>query len=159
MKSRIDIMLELIFPKYSHPKMSRFASTFESIFENGRPSIRTRKKTFSISLDKIANGEDKRTSLMIKNLPCTISKEWFKSILSEAGNINYLYLPFDKKTTKFLGFAFVNVVNYKTIIQLHQKLYGKKLKDFDMKRSIEMCYSKVQGKQELIQMFNKNNKI
>ena len=72
------------------------------------------------------------------------------------GNINYLYLPFDKKNNKFLGFAFVNVVNYKTLIQLHNKLYGRKLENFEMKKTIEICYSKVQGKQELIQMFSKN---
>ena len=105
---------------------------------------------------KIENSEDKRTSVMIKNLPSSITKEHFKDILGDVGNINYMYLPYDKKNNKFLGFAFVNVVNYKTLIQIHKKLYGKKLDNYRMKKNIEICYSKVQGKNELIQMFSKN---
>ena len=35
-----------------------------------------------------------------------------KQILEGIGNINYLYLPFDKVMNRNLGFAFVNVVNY-----------------------------------------------
>ena len=62
----------------------------------------------------------------------------------------------DKKNNKFLGFAFVDVVNYKTLIQIYKKLYGKKLDNYRMKKNIEICYSKVQGKNELIQMFSKN---
>lgn len=148
--------MELIFPKYSRPKSSRFLQSFSKNQEKKNKKNFSKKKSLVISLPKIESGEDKRTSVMIKNLPNTISKDYFKNILCDVGNINYLYLPFDKKNNKFLGFAFVNVVNYKTLIQLHNKLYGRKLENFEMKKTIEICYSKVQGKQELIQMFSKN---
>ena len=156
MKTQTDILMEFIFPRYNKVNYSRFISDFSEKFEKRRNSFRSKKKSFSISLEKIENGEDKRTSVMIKNLPSSITKEDFKTILGDVGNINYVYLPFDKKNNKYLGFAFVNVVNYKTLIQIHKKLYGKKLDNYRMKKNIEICYSKVQGKNELIQMFSKN---
>ena len=156
MKTQTDILMEFIFPRYNKVNYSRFISDFSEKFEKRRNSFRSKKKSFSISLEKIENGEDKRTSVMIKNLPSSITKEDFKTILGDVGNINYVYLPFDKKKNKYLGFAFVNVVNSKTLIQIHNKLYGKKLDNYQMKKNIEICYSKVQGKNELIQMFSKN---
>ena len=156
MKTQIDILMELLFPKYTKMSHSRFISYFSDIPERKRTNTRSKKKTFNISIEKIENGEDKRTSVMIKNLPSSITKEHFKNILGDVGNINYVYLPYDKKNNKFLGFAFVNVVNYKTLIQIHHKLYGRKLDNYEMKKNIEICYSKVQGKNELIQMFSKN---
>ena len=156
MKTQTDILMEFIFPRYNKVNYSRFISDFSEKFEKRRNIFRSKKKSFSISLEKIENGEDKRTSVMIKNLPSSITKEDFKTILGDVGNINYVYLPFDKKKNKYLGFAFVNVVNSKTLIQIHNKLYGKKLDNYQMKKNIEICYSKVQGKNELIQMFSKN---
>ena len=156
MKTQTDILMEFIFPRYNKVNYSRFISDFSEKFEKRRNSFRSKKKSFSISLEKIENGEDKRTSVMIKNLPSSITKGHFKTILGDVGNINYVYLPFDKKKNKYLGFAFVNVVNSKTLIQIHNKLYGKKLDNYQMKKNIEICYSKVQGKNELIQMFSKN---
>ena len=156
MKTQTDILMEFIFPRYNKVNYSGFISDFSEKFEKRRNSFRSKKKSFSISLEKIENGEDKRTSVMIKNLPSSITKEDFKTILGDVGNINYVYLPFDKKNNKYLGFAFVNVVNSKTLIQIYNKLYGKKLDNYQMKKNIEICYSKVQGKNELIQMFSKN---
>ena len=48
------------------------------------------------------------------------------------------------------------MVNYRSIIQLYNKLKEYKFDKFDMKRPIEICYSKMQGKNELSQMFKKN---
>ena len=156
MKTQTDIIIELLFPRYVKVNHSRFISFFSDISEKKRNILKPKKKSLNISIEKIENSEDKRTSVMIKNLPSSITKEHFKDILGDVGNINYMYLPYDKKNNKFLGFAFVNVVNYKTLIQIHKKLYGKKLDNYRMTKNIEICYSKVQGKNELIQMFSKN---
>lgn len=156
MKTQTDIIIELLFPRYVKVNHSRFISFFSDISEKKRNILKPKKKSLNISIEKIENSEDKRTSVMIKNLPSSITKEHFKDILGDVGNINYVYLPYDKKNNKFLGFAFVNVVNYKTLIQIHKKLNGKKLDNYRMKKNIEICYSKVQGKNELIQMFSKN---
>ena len=100
-------------------------------------------------------GDDKRTSVMIKNLPLDVTKQYINEILTGVGNINYIYLPHEQYTKRCLGFAFVNVVNYKNIIRLYNKVNGVKLENFDMKRPLEICYSKVQGKAGLAEMFGK----
>ena len=143
MKTQTDIIIELLFPRYVKVNHSRFISFFSDISEKKRNILKPKKKSLNISIEKIENSEDKRTSVMIKNLPSSITKEHFKDILGDVGNINYMYLPYDKKNNKFLGFAFVNVVNYKTLIQIHKKLNGKKLDNYRMKKNIEICYSKV----------------
>ena len=143
MKTQTDIIIELLFPRYEKVNHSRFISFFSDISEKKRNILKPKKKSLNISIEKIENSEDKRTSVMIKNLPSSITKEHFKDILGDVGNINYMYLPYDKKNNKFLGFAFVNVVNYKTLIQIHKKLNGKKLDNYRMKKNIEICYSKV----------------
>ncbi len=46
--------------------------------------------------------------------------------------------------------------NYKSIIHLYNKLKGYKFDNFELKKPIEICYSKIQGKNNLSQMFKKN---
>ena len=44
-------------------------------------------------------------------------------MLNGIGNINFIYLPFNKNTKKNFGFALINVVNYKCIINLCKRIY------------------------------------
>ena len=104
---------------------------------------------------KIKNGEDKRTSIIIKNIPNTITKEYIKKVLEGIGNINYLYVPYDKVINRNLGFAFVNVVNYKNIINLYNRLIEYNFENMLLNDNIEVYYSKIQGKNALSKMFAK----
>ena len=152
MRTKYDILLKFLFPKFSQPIQSRFVNFFS--FSN-KNTINKNKVSFIISLEKIEKGEDKRTSIIIKNIPNSINKEYINEILLGVGNINYLYLPFDKYSNKNLGFAYVNVVNYRSIILLYNKLKEYKFDKFKMKKPIEIYYSKIQGKNELSKMFKK----
>ena len=153
MRTKYDILLKFLFPKFSQPIQSRFVNFFS--FSN-KNTINKNKVSFIISLEKIEKGEDKRTSIIIKNIPNSINKEYINEILLGVGNINYLYLPFDKYSNKNLGFAYVNVVNYRSIILLYNKLKEYKFDKFKMKKHIEIYYSKIQGKNELTRMFKKH---
>lgn len=153
MRTKYDILLKFLFPKFSQPIQSRFENFFS--FSN-KSTINKNKVSFIISLEKIEKGEDKRTSIIIKNIPNSINKEYINEILLGVGNINYLYLPFDKYSNKNLGFAYVNVVNYRSIILLYNKLKEYKFDKFKMKKPIEIYYSKIQGKNELTRMFKKH---
>ena len=110
---------------------------------------------YFISLEKIENGEDKRTSVIIKKIPNNLTKENMKQILEGIGNINYLYLPFDKVINRNLGFAYVNVVNYKNIINLYHRLKEYKFDNMELNQQMEVYYSKVQGKNNLSNLFAK----
>ena len=155
MKTSSDILLEFLFPKFSRPPSSRFLSSFASPSKEKDFPNKKVNKSIVISIDKKREGDDKRTSVMIKNLPLDVTKMYINEMLRGVGNINYLYLPHEKYTNKCLGFAFVNVVNYKNIIRLYNKVNGVKLEKFEMKRPLEICYSIVQGKAGLAEMFGK----
>ena len=153
MKTKYEIISNFLFPKFTQPKQSRFLKFFSSLSHNHKDNIQFNH--YSISLKKIENGEDKRTSVIIKNIPNTLNKEKIKQILEGVGNINYLYLPFDKVMNRNLGFAFINVVNYKNIINLYHRLKEYNFENDEYKNSIEINYSKVQGKNNLSNMFAK----
>ena len=111
---------------------------------------------FTIYYEKIENGDDKRTTVIIKNIPHYITKENFCNILEGIGNINYLYLPYNKITNENLGFAFINVVNYKNIINLCNRLLKYKFDKIEDGKPIQINYYRVQGRTNLSKMLSKN---
>ena len=154
MLTKNEIILQLLFPKFKPAIDSRFISLFQ--LNKNKKINYNNYNSFDISIEKILNREDKRTSIILKNIPNTLNKENLNKLLLGVGNINYLYLPFDKISKKNFGFAFVNMVNYKSIIKLYNKLTSL---NFDnSNNSIEIYYSKIQGKEGLSKMF-RNNKF
>jgi RNA recognition motif-containing protein len=156
MARKYELVFKYIFPKFSVPNKSRFLGISFTNNVNNEINTNIPMNSFEISLEKIKNSEDKRTSIILKNIPNTLNKENLNKLLLGVGNINYLYLPFDKISKKNFGFAFVNMVNYKSIIQLYNKLTSL---NFDnSNNTIEIYYSKIQGKEGLSKMF-RNNKF
>ncbi len=151
--SKYEIISNFLFPKFTHPKESRFLNLF--YFINKKKKNKT-FNNFTIYYEKIENGDDKRTTVIIKNIPNYITKENFCNILEGVGNINYLYLPYNKNTNQNLGFAFVNVVNYKNIINLCNRLLKYKFDKMEIGKSIQINYYRVQGRTNLSNMLSKN---
>ena len=72
-------------------------------------------------------GLDKRTSIIIKNIPDYISDSQFKNIiLSFNKDIDFFYVPSNIKTRKNLRVAFVNVLESKQIVPIYMGLYKMK---------------------------------
>ena len=101
--------------------------------------------------------KDKRTTLMIKNIP---NKYTISSFLEEI-NINFkftydiFYLPIDYVNKCNLGFAFINFVEPFHIILFYELYRGKKWKKFNSEKICELLYAKFQGKKQLISHFEK----
>ena len=104
--------------------------------------------------------------MIIKNLPNDISKDEVKSIIEPLGNINFIYIPLliknKNKLKNNLPCAYVNVINYKTILKILQRFEQLKTlnpiykcKDFS---KIEIFYSGTQGKHALINRFSLEKK-
>ena len=139
MKTKYEIISKLLFPKFSQPKESRFLKFFSSINDKNKNHKHFNHNWISI----------------IKNLPKILTKDNIKEILEGIGNINYLYVPYDKVINRNLGFAFVNVVNYKNIINLYNRLIEYNFENMLLNDNIEVYYSKIQGKNALSKMFAK----
>lgn len=146
------ILLEFLFPQYTHRELT--TSRFQSFFQFESNSSR---KFFEISTEKISNNEDKRTTILIQNLPTSMTKESLLEKLTDVGNINFLYLPYDRNNKKNFGFVYINFINYKNVIKAYSKFNGVFFEDYNMKIPLSVTYSRVQGKAKLTKMFSKKN--
>ena len=153
------ILLLLYFPQFKSPESSRFESFFISVYKKEKKIKKKVKKLSKIIFpEKIIRNEDKRTSLMIKGIPIDISKKEIRNIIEKYGNLNYLYIIKDPKNINHnTSIAFVNVVNYKSIIPLYMNLRNYKFSRNGNVYNIEIIYSNVQGKEQLNQYVKKIN--
>ena len=134
-------------------------SIFKELFSQAKP--KKKRKTMIVNPKNIMLGLDKRTSIIIKNIPDYITDEQFRNIVFNFNQeINFFYVPDNIKTRKKLRVAFVNVLNYKQIVPIYMGLiYKVKFIYNSPNIEMEICYSKVQGKQLLIQRFFPNSQI
>jgi len=155
MDLRDQILIDLYFPQFSSPPSSRFESLF--LFLNKTDS--TTKKKFVVSYtilpDRVMQGEDKRTSLIIKNIPKNVKKKEIRNMIEKYGNINFLAVSKDKNIENFIV-AYLNVINYKSIVPIYMGLRKHTFNYLGKTINIEIYYSKVQGKDELKKLFKNN---
>ncbi len=87
-----------------------------------------------------------------------------KSIIEPLGNINFIYIPLliKNKNKTNLPCAYINVINYKTILKIIQKFEQmKNIKDNQKNKDltkVEIFYSGTQGKYALINRFSLEKK-
>ena len=145
----LKIKNESLLSIFTHPKESRFQKLFETI------KLKKKRKTMTVSPKNIMLGLDKRTSIIIKNIPEYITSEQFKKILLYFNQpFDFFYIPLKIRTRKNLRVAFVNVIKSNQIVPIYMGLlYKTKFIYHNPDIGMEICYSKVQGKNQLIQRF------
>lgn len=152
-------IIDLIFPNYEKAEESRFNKFFSENKNN-----RFMNKGIQLNGYKILIGEDKRTTIFIKNLPKNMTKNQLKMIIEKIANINYIYIPLFMLSAYNLRCAFVNVINSKSIIDIYLQLKKINFHYDNPNIKMEITYSKLQGKKALIENFRdernilKNNK-
>ena len=136
---------------FNYPTKSRFSNYFRGIKQKVR-----KRKTMIVYPKNIMLDLDKRTSIIIKNIPDNISSTEFKNIILKFCKFfDFFYVPQTITTKKKLRVAFINVLNYKNIVPIYMGLLFKSKFDYNGKDvHMEICYSKVQGKVELLKRFS-----
>ena len=174
-KEPSKILLEL-FPNLSHPSQSRFHEFFKKLKElnkiqenkdkkkNHTSYMKNKKNIMELNLYRIQNGMDKRTSLMIKNIPKGIDEINVIKWLQQLANMDYIFVPKDEFSNKILGFAFINVCNYMDILELLKRLaiaesYNNINNDnfINNRKKIEVIYSHKQGLKSLTKSFGNSH--
>ena len=145
----LDLRKTSIRKFFKHPAESRF----KFLFDNVKP--KRKRRTLSVIPKNIMLGLDKRTSIIIKNIPENLTSEQFRQIILNFNpNIDFFYVPLNIKTRKKLRVAFVNVLYYLQIVPIYMGLlYRTKFIYNNPSIEMEICYSKVQGKDLLIKRF------
>ena len=154
MNIKDEILIRLYFPLFKSASSSRFEALFASWSKNN--TNKNNKKSILSNLihpERIIRGEDKRTSLLIKNIPKNLKKKEIRSMVEKLANINYFRIKKDKSSKNFIK-AYLNVINYRSVVPIYMGL-RKNTFNYDNKIIlIELYYSKIQGKEELIKVFN-----
>ncbi|MED6160191.1 Protein MEI2-like 4 [Stylosanthes scabra] len=151
------------FPgRHSMNSMSKFDSANErmrNLYHRRSESNNADKKQFDLDLGRIMNGEDSRTTLMIKNIPNKYTSKMLLAAIDEQcrGTYDFLYLPIDFKNKCNVGYAFINMVDASQIIPFHQAFNGKKWEKFNSEKVASLAYARIQGKASLIAHFQNSS--
>lgn len=145
------LMIRFLYPQYSFPMESRFTGFF-----NEDNTKKQKKRAMLINIDLIKIGKDKRTTVMIKNIPNGLNHKNLLEELEIVQFVNYFYIPYNDNNTKILGFAFLNVKNYKYIIDIIDKITKHdNICTKGQNKHCEICYANIQGIRALIKTFGK----
>ena len=151
------ILLFLYFPQFSHPNSSRFESFFASILKKEKYFNKNKNnnniiKSKIICPERIVRNEDKRTSIIIRGIPLDMPKKEVRNFIEKYGNLNYLYIMKDQTSgEQKSSIAYVNVINYKSIIPLFMNLRNFKFIRDEHTFDIKINYANAQGKKQLKQ--------
>ncbi|KAL8227446.1 hypothetical protein R6Q57_015030, partial [Mikania cordata] len=117
------------------------------------------KKQFELDLDRIMRGEDRRTTLMIKNIPNKYTSKMLLAAIDERhrGTYDFIYLPIDFKNKCNVGYAFINMTEPSLIIPFYQAFNGKKWEKFNSEKVASIAYARIQGKAALIAHFQNSS--
>ena len=110
-----------------------------------------------INLESILKGKDKRTTLIIRNIPIRYS---ISILIKELNNkffhkFDVVYLPQDYTNNFNLGFGFINFIEPIHLVSFCDKYEGKKWNCFHSNKRSQLAYSKYQGRKELIKYIYK----
>ena len=154
MKNTIEqILLFLYFPQFKSQNCSRFESFFQTIQANDISLMEDNlQRSKMIYPEKIIRNEDKRTSLIIRGIPTDLTKKEIRNLIEKYGNINYLYVTKTIKSKEQLSsIAYINVINYRTIIPLFMNLRNVSFIRDGKLYKLKIMYSSAQGKKQLKQ--------
>jgi hypothetical protein len=117
------------------------------------------KKFYELDVDCIMQGDDTRTTLMIKNIPNKYTSKMLLAAIDEnhKGTYDFIYLPIDFKNKCNVGYAFINMTNPRHIIPFYQTFNGKKWEKFNSEKVASLAYGRIQGKTALIAHFQNSS--
>ena len=112
-----------------------------------------------VDINRVISLEDKRTTVMIKNIPNKFNKDILLDIIDQnfKGTYDIFILPIDINKNRNYGYAFINFINSYFIPYFYFMFNGKKWSNTNSEKICEITYSNIQGKNNLILHYH--NKI
>ena len=119
------------------------------------------KKKFRLNVDikMILSLEDRRTTVMIKNIPNKFKRETLLNLIHPNFKSAYdiFILPTDVIRYKNFGYSFINFTSTYYIPYFYFLFNGKKWSSTNSLKICEITYSKIQGKNNLLSHYPKKN--
>ncbi|KAK8603348.1 hypothetical protein V6N13_085538 [Hibiscus sabdariffa] len=113
------------------------------------------KKQYELDIERIIRGEDKRTTLMLKNIPNKYTSKMLLAAIDERGGgiYDFVYLPIDFKASFLLSGIFF----YPSFREYQMAFNGKKWEKFNSEKVASLAYARIQGKAALIAHFQNSS--
>ena len=103
-----------------------------------------------INLEDVARGIEKRTTIMIRNVPIKYKTEHLEKELAYFyGKFNCLYLPLDLTRDGNKGYGFLNLINPYHVLMFYEVFQGKCWSFFESKKMCELNFANFQGIAEI----------
>ncbi|KAM0819194.1 putative RNA recognition motif 2-domain-containing protein [Seiridium cardinale] len=105
-----------------------------------------------VDVDRIREGIDVRTTIMLRNIPNKVDQAMLKGIIDESswGRYDFMYLRIDFANDCNVGYAFINFVDPLDIIDFVNKRGNQRWNCFKSDKVAEISYATIQGKDCLL---------
>ncbi|KAH7348090.1 RNA recognition motif 2-domain-containing protein [Pyrenochaeta sp. MPI-SDFR-AT-0127] len=109
--------------------------------------------------DRILDGSDVRTTIMLRNIPNKMDWMSLKAILDDVcfGTYDFVYLRIDFKSGCNVGYAFINFSDVHGMIDLIDRIERRCWIGFRSAKAAEISYATIQGREALIQKFRNSS--
>lgn len=148
--NELQILNECEWRKYTQLKHRRLAAQPFAMI--------TVPQENTIDIERIISGEEKRVTVMIRNIPNKVTHNELKEFIDVTswGDYEFLYLRIDFENRCNVGYAFVSFADPRKIVQFFKFRSGKKWSEFKSEKVCQLAFAKVQGMGPLIQKFQKS---
>ncbi|KAI9510114.1 RNA recognition motif 2-domain-containing protein [Russula earlei] len=114
----------------------------------------------NLNIARIQNGQDMRTTVMIKNIPNKMTDKDLMNFIERVctRRIDFFYLRMDFKNGCNVGYAFVNFITVDDLLRFAKARLGVRWNMYASEKVLQMSYANYQGKEALVEKF-KNSAI
>lgn len=117
----------------------------EILFNESPPDTKSTRRSkppavtltdYHIDLWKIIQGNDSRTTVMVKNIPNKYNQALLLELFARnySGKFDFFYLPIDFKNKCNVGYAFINFLDATMIISFHEEFNAKRWERFNSEK-------------------------
>ncbi|KFY15247.1 hypothetical protein V492_02134 [Pseudogymnoascus sp. VKM F-4246] len=112
-----------------------------------------------VDVERIRQGLDVRTTIMLRNIPNKIDQQMLKGIIDETslGFYDFMYLRIDFANNCNVGYAFINFEDPWNIIDFVEARAGQRWNRYNSDKVAEVSYATIQGKDCLVQKFRNSS--
>lgn len=112
-----------------------------------------------VDIERIRQGVDVRTTIMLRNIPNKIDQAMLKEIVDDTsrGKYDFMYLRIDFANNCNVGYAFINFEDPYHIIDFVKARAGHRWNRFNSDKVAEVSYATIQGKDCLVQKFRNSS--
>ncbi|KAF5380411.1 hypothetical protein D9615_004493 [Tricholomella constricta] len=137
-----------------HPSRAAHTTPLQGSSANPREQRATTEHN-QLNLNRIEDGQDTRTTVMIKNIPNKMSDKDLIAFIAKVcpRKIDFMYLRMDFQNGCNVGYAFVNFITVEDLLVFAKRKLGERWNMFSSEKVLQMSYANYQGKEALVEKF------